>query len=58
MIVGWTNYLEQNEKIRAGCFPKFQLIGKNFGILSSNMYSFEKKKADFIDIFKFFFSLF
>ncbi len=49
MIVGLINYLEQNEKKRAGCFPKFQLIGKNFDILSSNIYSFENKNEDFID---------
>jgi hypothetical protein len=49
LIVGSINYLELSKKNRAGYFPKFQLNGKNFGILSSNMYSFEKKKADIID---------
>ena len=34
--------------------PKFQLNGKYFGTFSSNIYSFERKKADFIDIFDFF----
>lgn len=50
MIFGSTNYLEPN----LNSIPKFQLNGKKLGTFSSNIYSVERKKADFIDIFDFF----
>ena len=48
------DYLEQNEKVRADCFPKFQLNGKYFGTFSSIIYSFESKNVDFVNFFGYF----
>lgn len=44
-IVGWINYLEQNEKTKLGYIPKSQPNRKKFGIFYINVSPFQYKIA-------------